>query len=262
MIRRSLAVCVLLALSGGARAELISEQPQQDAGQVRSGAALVHRFTLVNVGKEQITIGEPKSGCGCLRSTVERTTLAPGQKTTVTTEIHTVTQSTGENTWTVLVPYRQPSQEGAVLLRVKADVIPELTIAPASLIFHTDTSLSHSLTLTERRQEPLAIRSASTTSPHVKARVSEPSKQSDGWQRVIGLDLGADCPEGRHEHILAIYTSDANYPELKIPFTVVKRSSDVVRASPAEVEWRAKPGDPLPAKIVLISAGSNDEPVM
>src|SRR4051794_25459097 len=109
------AACVLLLTAAGlARADLVCDGPEHDAGQVRGGVAIAHQFTLVNRGKEPIEVGPPRTGCGCLRPTVGRRTLAPGESTTVRAEIHTVTEAAGGHTWRMLVPYRQPSQEGEV----------------------------------------------------------------------------------------------------------------------------------------------------
>jgi len=256
---RSVAVCLLLALTGAVRADLICDRPEHDAGQLKSGVALVHQFTLVNRGKETMQLGEPRGSCGCLRPTVSVKTLAPGESTTVRVEIHTVTQSAGPNAWRMLVPYSMPSQQGETLLVVRADLTPELTITPASLVIHTDRSLSHSLKLVERRSQPLMVRGVATTSPFVQAKAGEPEQEGGSWCRTLTLEVTSGCPEGRHEHALVVHTSDPDCPELKVPFTVVKRAPEAVKASPAEVSWTANAG-PLPSRIVLLSSGS-DKPI-
>jgi hypothetical protein len=243
-----------LALSGFARADVVCDRPEHDAGRLKSGAAVVHQFTLVNRGNETVEIGEPRGSCGCLRPTVSVKTLAPGQSAVVRVEIHTVTQSPGVNVWRMLVPYSQPSEQGEVLLVVRAELTPEITISPASLILLTEASLSHSLKLTERRATPVALRGVATTSPHVQARASEPKQEGGAWVRTLTLDVSAGCPEGRQEHALLVYTGDPAYPELKVPFTVVKRAPEAVRADPAEVEWRGTGA--LPSRIVLLSSDS------
>jgi hypothetical protein len=143
---------------------------------------------------------------------------------------------------------------------VRADLTPELTITPATLILHTDTTLKHSLKLIERRREPLMVRGVATTSPFVQAKASEPEQDNGSWHRTLTLEVTAGCPEGRHEHALVVHTSDPDCPELKVPFTVVKRGSEAVKASPVEVSWTATAG-PLPSRIVVLSSGS-DSPVV
>jgi hypothetical protein len=62
-------------------------------------------------------------------------------------------------------------------------------------------------------------------------------------------------PDGRHDETLHLYTSDPEYPELKMPFTVVKRSRQRVSAIPAAVELKA---DGSPSRLVLLRGGDDD----
>src|SRR5262249_5930652 len=101
---------------------------------------------------------------------------------------------------------------------------------------------------------------ATTTCPQVRVQASEPRQDGGQWTRTVTLEVSADCPEGRHEHALVLYTNDANYPELKVPFTVVKRAPDAVRASPAAVEWRAS-GGPWPSGFGGLASGG-DRPMV
>ena len=49
-------------------------------------------------------------------------------------------------------------------------------------------------------------------------------RRGDGpWTYAIHLEAPADLPEGRHDEALHIYTSDPEYPDSKLPFTIVKR---------------------------------------
>src|SRR3954453_15129545 len=156
----SAAACVLLAAAGFARADLVCDRPEHDAGQVKGGVAIVHQFKLVNQGKERVEVGTPRAACGCLKPPLEPHALAPGESATVRAENNTVTQTAGPNAWRMLVPYSQSSQQGEVLLVVRADVAPEVMIKPASLVMYTDKALSHSLTLMERREKPVGVRGA------------------------------------------------------------------------------------------------------
>jgi hypothetical protein len=62
-------------------------------------------------------------------------------------------------------------------------------------------------------------------------------------------------PDGRHDEALHLYTSDPEYPDLKMPFTVVKRSRRRVSATPAAVELTAGGS---PARLVLLRGGDGD----
>ncbi len=254
----------LLVLAGlaapVARAELTCPAPVFQAGPLNSGKALVHRFSLVNRGSQAVVVNEVKPGCGCLSAALDRKKFAPGESGTLTVEINTVTQPAGPNTWTVSVRGSQADRPFELPLRVQAHLTADLAVQPATLVVYTDRAVSHAFTLSEHRPEPVTVRAATTSSPHFRASVGEVSGQSGQWSRRIALEVLASCPDGRYEDVLHLHTSDPVSPELKVPFTVVKRSPGRVQASPPSVEWLLLGKQPLPARIVLLSTG-DDQPV-
>src|ERR1700724_4802424 len=105
MTRLSFGALVLLLSSGVARADLFCPESPYDAGQVFSGAALAHRFTLVNRGASTIEVTEVKPGCGCLRPRLDQPTLRPGEQGALTLEINTLTQAPGPHLWRAVGHY-------------------------------------------------------------------------------------------------------------------------------------------------------------
>ncbi len=261
MTTRSAAPLLALALLAGAgRAELVCPQPLFDAGQQRTGVSLRHRFVLVNRGTEAVRIVEVKPGCGCLKPVLDREVLAPGEQAGIAVEVGTVTQAEGRNSWRVLVRYRQGEAEGEVPLRVEADLVRDLTMQPAALLIHTSTAIRHALTLTERREKPLTVVSA-TSCPHVEVVVGTPAREGEVWRRTVTVEVQARLWEGRHEGVVCLYTDDASCPELKVPFTIVKRSEKAVTPTPAAVDLLLTGQAPLPARMVLLGA-ADGSPVL
>lgn len=245
---------VALALfAGAARAELICPQPRFDAGRLRTGVSLRHRFVLANRGKETIRIVEVKPGCGCLKPALDRDVLAPGEEASVSVEVGTVTQAEGKNSWRVLVRYREGRAEGELPLHVEADLVADVSIRPAALLLHTSTAIGHTLTLVERRETPLTVRAASSC-PQVDVRVEPPALDGEAWRRAVHLQVRADLPDGRHEGVVCLYTDDVSCPELKVPFTIVKRCRGAVTPTPAAVDLLLSGQAPLPARVVLLGA--------
>jgi len=112
--------------------------------------------------------------------------------------------------------------------------------------------------LTDLRPQPLSIKEVRTTSPKLTPRVTEEFR--DGFGRLvrkISLVVADDFPEGRHEEVLDIFTDDANYKDLKVPVTIVKRSRQRFSATPSSVSLLAPPGQPAPARIVQIRDNEN-----
>jgi hypothetical protein len=97
------------------------------------------------------------------------------------------------------------------------------------------------------------------TSPKITASVVEEARDAAGHMvRTIRLDVADDLPEGRHEEMLAIYTDDPTYRDLKVPVTVIRRPRQRLTATPAEATMLAQPGQPIPSRIVLIRDSQND----
>ena len=250
---------VLLLSCGVARAELVCPAPEFVVpNEVRSGEPLRHRFELRNAGTEAVEVLGLKPGCGCLSPHIDRMRLSPGESATVGVDVNTVTQGEGRNAWRVTVRYRQLGKEAELPLTVSAMVRQVVTISPANLVVHTATGYTHTLTLTKKTPEPMAILAAGAGSPHVRATAGKPIRVGDAWGREIKLEILPTCPEGRLEDVLSLTTR--GNPDLRFPFAVVKRTAAAVRAAPPAVRLQSVGVQALPARIVLLSRG-DDGPV-
>jgi len=93
------------------------------------------------------------------------------------------------------------------------------------------------------------------TAPGVRAQAAPPAHAGDGpWTYAIRLEAPADLPQGRCDAVLHIYTSDPEYADLKMPFTLVKRAKRRVNATPAALSLTAD----LPSRRVLLRGGDDE----
>jgi hypothetical protein len=253
---RPLLMLMLLALCPAVgRAALEVDPPLFHAGDVHAGAPLAHRFTLLNTGRDAVEIVEVRPGCGCTTATPDRRILTPGESGSLLLEVNTLTQPDGPASWRVTLTCKsgENTEEKSVALtaRVQADV----TLDPSALVIVTEGAVDREITLSDRRPHPLSGVRAETTSPQVRARVDEPTRGANGqWQCVVHLEAPADLSDGRRDEVLHLYTSDPEYPDLKMPFTVVKRSRQRVTATPAAVELTAGAS----SRLVLLRGGDGD----
>jgi hypothetical protein len=245
-------------LIGPARAELTCPEAVHVAGRVKSGKALSHTFTLENRGTSVIELLEVKPGCGCLRPELGAVVLSPGERGRLTAHVNTVTQPGGTNNWKSTVRYREGGATRELELVVRAEVVPEVTIQPANLLLHASGPMTAHFKLIDRRAQPFQATRLVCASSHVRASLTPPRREGEAWSRTVTLDVLASCPEGRHDDVLRVVTSDPEYPELKVPFTVLKREAGKVRVSPAALELTATRGQALPAKIVLLGSGDDE----
>jgi hypothetical protein len=255
-------VVALVALASAgtrARAELRCDEPLVTLGEVKAGQRLNHRFTFTNVGTEVAEITTVQPSCGCLKPRLEERRLRPGDAGVLVLEVNTLTTPAGPNAWRVQVLYTCGGQPLDLTLTLRATVVAEIAVHPAALVLQTETSVGSEVTLTDARAKPLAVTGARATDPLLRASVREARRDEAGRVvQAVRLEVGSGFPDGRHDETLQIYTSDPEYPELRVPVTVVKYVHSAVRATPAEVTLTAT-GGPLPARVVLLRGGEDEE---
>jgi hypothetical protein len=260
----TLAAVTLLALAAAtARADLAFANPTVDVGEVRSGAPLKQRFAFTNEGPGAVEITDLRASCGCAKPQLEKRSYAPGDHGEVVLDVNTLTQPAGEHAWLLHVAYRAGGEPCEAELVVRGRVITEVAVQPATLTIFTEGAAAHKITLTDLRARPLAVTGVHVSSPHLKAEVRQTATDGAGHRVVrIGLSLAATCPEGRHEEAVAILTDDAEYRELTVPVTVVKRPRQAVTASPRAVALAAAPGQAVPSRIVQLRPAGEEAVVV
>jgi hypothetical protein len=140
-------------------------------------------------------------------------------------------------------------------------VVREVQVLPAALTILTDHPVEHTVVVTDLRAKPLKVTEARATSPHLRPVIGEPYRDEDGhWACKVKLEVGAGCPEGRNEERLDLFTSDADYPDLRIPVTVIKRAKQRLTATPNPVILEAVRGQAIATRLILIR-DAEDQPV-
>ena len=256
----------LLFLALGAatvRAELVFEQPRADLGEVRRGPVLLQRFVFVNRGAESVEVVDAKTTCGCLVPKFSARTIAAGGAGWVELEVNTLTQPAGPHSWRVDLFYQIGERRLETAVVVQARLIAEIEVLPAALQISGDRKLTHEITVTDRRPQPFKVIAVQPSSPHLWARLGGTRHDDQGrLTQVIFLEVSGDCPDGKHDEIVAIYTDDPGYRELRMPVSVVKRARQRVTASPASLNLRTKPGQPVPAQIILLRDAEGQQVVV
>lgn len=244
---------VLTAFATLAQAELRFTDPVVNKGEVFSGQRVAERFHFVNTGPHPITILDIHTGCGCLKPILAQRTFAPGEEGTLFLELNTLAQPAGPHAWQAQVRYQEGPWKADVAVEIDAVLQVQVTVDPPALNLIVEKGVGHDLVVTDIRSKPLKLAGASATSPHILTQVRGSSTDAKGHvRRTVHLEVTGDFPEGRHDEIVTIYTSDPGYPELKVPVTITKRGSQRVLASPARVDLSAASGQPFPSRIVLI----------
>jgi hypothetical protein len=261
-MRRLVLVTTLLLVSPvSVRAELRFERPQADLGEVRGGKPLTYRFAFANTGDTFVEILEVKPGCGCLKPRLTHLRIAPKQAGAIEIDVNTLGQADGPHTWHTHITYRAGTSVKELTLSLKAHIVNDITVQPAAVTLFTGGVVSQEVVLTDRRRQPLRLTELRTSSPRLTARAGDPFHDDKGrLVYKIAVAPAADCPDGRHEESLVLYTSDPEYRDLTVSVTIVKRPRQGLSAAPSEVTLMAAAGQPLPARIVQVR-DPQDRPV-
>jgi hypothetical protein len=254
-------VCVFLvvALVTKARADLHCSDATVALGEVKAGQPLRHRFTIVNAGRDVVEISAVQPSCGCLRPRLEEKRLRPGDAAVLVLEVNTLTAPAGPNAWRVQIFYTCDGQARDLTLNLRATVVSEISVQPAALILQTESAVGSDVVVTDGRSKPLTVTGVRTTDPLLRAAVQEVRSDDSGRKiQVVRVNVPPEFPEGRHEEMLQIFSSDPEYAELRVPVTVVKQSRSAVSATPAEVTIHGS-GGPLPAPVILLRPAQDQD---
>lgn len=250
---------LLIAFSPArARADLTFAAPMADAGEVRSGVPLAHRFAFRNTGPLPVEITEVRGSCGCLTPKLEARLLQPGEEGAVQLSVNTLGQAAGPHRWKVTLTYRTGDTVFVTPLQFTARVVTEVSVQPASLTVFADQPVTQDLVLSDRRPRPLAVTEVRATSPTIQAAVAGEYRDPAGrLVRRIRVQVSSDCPEGRHDETICLETDDPQYTELRVPVTVVKRSRQALAISPSQLQVEVPSGQKAASKLVILRDREN-----
>lgn len=204
---------------------LIAEPATIDAGVAHAGQPFVRRFDLVNSSDQPITIAELRANCGCAAPAIDRRTLPPGERATVTIDVNTLSQPAGAVRWSVTAEWQSGARSGQLTWQLTAHLIREIELQPAALVLAGTPALSHDIAISDRRPKPLTITSVRSSSGRVTTEILP--------DRRVHVRIAGDCPPGTHTEQLLIATDDPKYPELRVPVTVHRRDDSRFMAVPA-----------------------------
>jgi len=253
---------VLGAVGPDARAELRFAEPVVRLGEIKAGAPLTRDFAFTNTGPEKVELLEAHPSCGCLVPRLEQRLFQPGEKGAIRLDINTLGQPPGPHTWQLHVRIRRGESVEETILEVTAQIVVELSVSPAALAFFANGPLSLEVTLTDQRAQPLQQLEVRTTSSRIQATLLGTTRDPADHQVFrVGLAVAADCPDGRFEETLDLFTTDPLYRHLQVPVTVVHGVRERLSVLPAEVAVRAAPSQPIPSQLLRIR-DADDRPVL
>ena len=233
MRRICLALSLLLAATGSARAQLRFSESTIDLGEVRAGAPASCRFRFENVGTTPIELVDLERSCGCLMPVWHERRLEPGRAGTIEMNFRTLGQPEGRRTWNATLLQRVGSEIHRQQLIVTATIRNEITIEPSQAAVTVTKSMMMPLLLVDHRDRPLKVIDVTTKAAGV--RIKTATLNADKTAIEVFVDASGMTP-GQHDEVVAIRTDDPAYPLLEVPLTVTRPETPAVTWSP---EWTA-----------------------
>lgn len=232
---------VLLLIVTAPPSLLLVDAATVDRGDFKAGPLLKHTFRVANTTLDTMTITALESGCGCVRRSVSKNELKPGETADVSIEVNTLTQADGPQSWQLKLKHRPASAAKSVPddlleLRLSAKLSHEVSVSPPMISISTEAEAVTTIALTDKRATPLGISKIVSSSSHVTAKLRAPAKAGT---LVIDLSVAADLPVGTHDETLVLHTTDADYAELRVPARIVKRAKNAVTAYPEALDLAA-----------------------
>lgn len=243
------------------RAELLCLEPSFNAGLLLAGKPFKHSFALNNQGKEAVHILEALPSCGCLRPTLSKTILNPGEAITLPIEIHTLTKPQGAHRFSISIRYKEAGEIKELALEVKALIQVEVEVSPAASAIFTDRAITQPFCVKDTRAKPMRIVAAVSSNAQITFQIHPPTlnEKKESVQTIMVLISELLTP-GKHDLWIHLVSDDVSYGEMKIPLTIVKRDGKLASAAPSRLYLEGSVGVPFGAKMVRINkAGA--EPV-
>ncbi len=257
MHRLILAVIAATGTAGGAfaGAQDYFGETTKDFGTTPRGPVLVHYFPVRNTGTHTVTLGQPRVSCGCVSaSIVGKTTLAPGESTTVLAQMDTrrIPQANVLKSVIVYVAFLTPYAE-EVQLRVLAIARDDLVMSPDTIAIGTlrkGQGGKSTTRVTFHSDANWKITEASSTGAYVKALATQVSRKGNEVSYDITATLDPECPVGNWTADIWVKTTTPGVEKLRIPVTVNVVAPIVV--NPEAVKFGdVKIGEKSEQKVIL-----------
>ncbi len=210
-----------LSIAAPERPALSFRQYAVDLGKIQPTGEARGTFVFINRGRDVVEIKDVVPSCSCLVPRLDRKRFDPGEDGRIVLRVQPANESPGPKELFCDVTYTDPEPR-QVRLTFKLE-IPErqLTVSPPALmVYHPEGSdpTVTSFTVTDGRKKPFEITGIETTSDLVAAVIGERNVTPQGeWQQSIKVTVPGKLPRGRNQVLLRIRTTDADYPELRVP---------------------------------------------
>jgi hypothetical protein len=213
-----------MSITAPSRPALAFRQYAVDLGPIQPAGEARATFLFVNRGSSPVEITGITSSCSCLASAIEPKHYEPGKEGRIVLRVQPAKEKPGPKELFADVTYNDPEPR-TVRLTFKLE-IPErqMTVSPPALmVVHpagSDPTVA-TFTVADGRKKSFEILDVETTSDLAAPVIGERSITPNGeWMQTVQVTIPGELPPGRQTVMLRIRTSDADYPELRVPLVL------------------------------------------
>lgn len=253
---RSTAVLALFVLgvapvSAQEWARKMFKETQYNFGGVARSAKTEHRFQFRNLYMEDIHIAGVRASCGCTTPWVTKDTLKTYETGEIVAHFNT-DRFTGQRGATLTVTIDRPFP-AEVQLRVDGYIRTDVVVNPGSIAFG---SIDQGQAAKKKADVAYAGRGdwkivdIKSSSPYVKAKVAEKSRQNGQVTYRLTVSLEPNAPAGYLQDQLILVTNDRNYTQ--VPVAIEGQIVPELVVNPTLVSLgRLQPGQTVRKQIVV-----------
>lgn len=258
---KTLLPAIVLLLPGLALAQLSTEKPHVDLGELKTGPQASQTFVLKHAGTTgTLYFGEVTTSCGCTKPTLNVKELKPGELANLTVTVNTLLQSEGKRSWPIRVrsTNSETAKEEEVELLLSATLVREVSVNPAILALSVTGAAKHTITVTDVRAKPLTIIKATLSQANLTAQIGE-RQTGTPCKQAITVSVPDDLKPGTYDDTLLLTTDDSTCPTLEVPVKIQKRSAADVIATPTDMALHFARGKTVASE--LLQLRNNGKPL-
>lgn len=256
-LRSLTVVCILLALSGSARAQDLNwaqkmfKELEHDFGVVARGADVRHRIKVKNLYKETVHISNVRTTCGCAAASPEKTTLESLEETYVEVTMNT-TRFQRQKDSNVIVTFDSPLY-AEVRIPIHAYIRTDVVLTPGSANFgpiDRGNPASRSLDIAYAGRSSWEIQEVKADNPNIETHIEEVGRDPGRVHYKLQVELKPSAPAGVLREQITLVTNDINNPY--VPVLVEARIEADITVTPDLVALGAlNPGRDKRFNVVL-----------
>ena len=223
-----------------------------DFGVIGVAEKAEHFFSVPNDSDEDFIVHSVTTSCGCMKATMDREVIKPGEKGKLKIELDTV-NFRGTKNVSITLRLKQPIRE--IQFTAKA-VIRNVVPSPTSIQFcGAQPNLKQKVTLTRRGDPNWKITKWSASNRRIRLKTLRRDVEGENVKYTLECSLDGS-EELKGQQYVVIHTTDKAEPITEIPVRFLPQPE--IQFSLSRLEFAATGSQPVTRKVILKTAEASE----